>query len=330
MLLSTRFYSVLSDYITSIFYAIDMMLFSTIVLLMFLESRTEAFSNKLFFLSAVFLILFFSSIIAENLLVLTPIGINLVETFSIFFLLSSVALMLLSSLVLSNNRFINNAFKIVIVFIPLIVFTASVLISQQLFSSSVILDSPIFKFFIIAYVYVYGAIIFYNIFNTVKNVLTVRYKFVAFIGGLFIVFTSSGLRVSNTLLDFTSMFSLIGSFTACLALLLDSNLSIYSYSFSKMINNLSGMEKRNFISYLNAVFSRNKKLVVKLVDNNVIIKDSLVLNNIDERRAYDKLLLQSIKWYRRNVRSAPKFIKEIKQFFNTQVLMAKKLSFYSI
>ncbi|VVB75898.1 Uncharacterised protein [Candidatus Tiddalikarchaeum anstoanum] len=304
-----------------------MILFASIILMMFLEARTISFVSKLFFLSCIFLVFYFSSVIAKGVFILTFFGTEVVATFSIFFLICSIALMLLSSMALKHeSAVLDNAMLTFVVFIPLILYAVWMLVDNSSISTMLSSGYTPLKIFIISYVYIYCAMIFYNGFSAVSNVLTVKYKFISFIGGIFIVFTSSGLKTVNFMPEFTGLFSLFGSFIACIGLLLDSSLALYGKSFSILLDNLKGIQRLKFSKYLQSLFKKDKRLVAEVRDDYVFVRDSVSIENTEEKKIYEKILLSALRWYRRNVKGASKKIKELKQFYNKQVFLTRKLN----
>lgn len=327
--LSAYFSIIYTEYIDSIFYIVNMMLFSSVVLIMFLESRTINLVNKLFILSCVFLVLYFSSIIIQNMFIFTNFGLELLDIFSIFFLMCSVSLMLLSSIAVNNESMLSNTNSILLIFSPLVFFAIWILVNTPLLSNTQ-LESTTLNLFLLFFVNIYSILIMYNVFKSVGNVLTIKSKFLITYLGLFIVFVSSGLRVAGVFSELTSIFSLLGVFIFCLGLLVSSSLSIFNFVFSALINNLNGKKKEDFLKYLNASFKRKKDLIVKVNDKGISISDNPKLDDIDEKKSYERSLISSLKWYRKHVKGSSVFIKELKKFYNRQVIMTRKLNQFLI
>ncbi|MBN1923667.1 MAG: hypothetical protein JW791_02815 [Nanoarchaeota archaeon] len=323
--LSTYFSIFFPDYSNSILYIVTIMFVSSILFLMFLEGKVKIFASKLMVLSSFFLLLYFSSIIVKNLFFLTIFGEEVISVFSAFFFLCSVSLMMIASLSLRNEAFFNNNGLIALIFSPVIIYSLWVLFNNALFSTSEIFSQVPLRLFIIFFTSIYSFIIFYNLFFSARKVLALKDKYFIIAAGFAVLFLSSGFRIANFFFELSSIFSVIGSFTICFGLMIESSLNLHQYMLNVMVDSLSEKKKKDFLKFLKNSCSKRKDLIIN-ISNKVVIVDNPSLSNIDEKQSYDKVIISSYKWFRKHVKGSSELLNNLKVFYNKQAFMSKKLN----
>jgi len=148
--------------------------------------------------------------------------------------------------------------------------------------------------------------------------------------GLLILLSFSGFKQAGFFFFLNSIILAAGSFAVCLGVLIEKDLAFYEKLFNKITDCLPKNSRGKYISWIIRVSSKMKGLCLKCENSKIIILDNPLIPNNEETRMYDELLIFSLSWLKRNSRSSAKSISAIKEYYNSQKILTKKLSQFSI
>lgn len=328
--LSTYFSWAFPEYTASIFYIVNTMLLSSILILVFLSRHVIDLSSKLVVLSTFFLLIYFALVIVESLYYLNPFGVEVVNVFSTFFIMCSITLMLISSVSLKKEEAFNNSYLLLFTFSPIIIYSMWVLINNSLFLEAVLSEQLSLRLFLTAFSTLYVSVIVFNMISSAIHVLSVREKYFLISAGVGLILLFSGFKQASFIPELSPIITVIGCFLLCFGLLMESNLNLHNRLINLLLNKLKKKKRKDFIKFLKSQFSKDKILKVLVSNEEVNVFDNPDLSNVEEKRKYDQVLVSCFKWFKRNVKGSDKFLKKLKVFYNTQVVLSKRLNLFLI
>lgn len=323
--LTVYFSFIFPKYTLGIFYIVSMILISSIVLIQILDKISIPFSMKLLTISFLSLIIFFGLKITSTVFFLTPFGTYISELFSSFFLISSLCFILFTSLSINQLYLFKNKYFLFLLFSPLIIFSLWVLINYNL-TGIVLFNGINFKLFIIATSSFYSLFAFYNFLRSNFFIFPFREKYLIFNIGIFLMFFFSGICAVDVFPQILAVFIFLGSFLISLSLIIQSNLSLYNKMFNFFIKNLKGKKRNEFLIFLRKESKKYKKLKIIISNFKIVILDNPNLSNKIEKNMYNKLILKSYKWFRKDGKKHNKKLKDLKKFYNNQVIESMRMT----
>lgn len=328
--LSTYFSYNFPDYTNSIFYIVNIMLLSSILIFVFLKNSLNNFTNKLVVFSNFFLLAFFALLITKNLYYLTNFGEEVISVFSIFFIMSSISLMLVSSISLTKEEVFNNNYFILTVFSPIIIYSLWVLLNNSLFLNTGLVSQIPLRLFLVAFTSLYTALIFYNMLISAVKILAYREKYFLITIGIGIILLFSGYGQAGFIPEITPILTVFGCFILCLGLLMESNLKLHNKILSDLLASVKKKKKKDFLKYLRTQISRDKGLKAKITRNKILLFDNPNLSNLEEKKKYDHIIVLCFKWFRRHVKNSDNLLNKLKKFYNHQKISAKRLNLFLV
>ncbi|MDD4353496.1 MAG: hypothetical protein PHN56_03495 [Candidatus Nanoarchaeia archaeon] len=322
--LSAYFSLVFFNYIESVFYIISMIILFSIFFILLLSNKHLFGGTKLLFMSFFFLIMNISLILAKNLFMLNSFALSILGTFEQFSFVSFACL--LSIFAYSLNKPINSKI-FVLLFSPLIIYSVFLLfLKSQNYQA---IDSSI-NYFILIFTIIYDFLIAYNFYNAYKNSAELGMKSFLILTGLLTILSFSGFKQAGIFFFLNSILLTAGSFILCLGILIEKNLKFYEKIFNKIIESLPKELKGKYISWIIRISLKMPALNLTCKNSKIFIIDNPVISNTDETRLYDELIIFSISWLKSNYKTHNKLIAFIKNYYNSQKILTKKLSQFSL
>ncbi len=312
-LFATYFSILLPQYINSIFFIIDMILISSIFIFLLINNKEISTLKSILILNLLFMIFFFALTIVDGLFTLPN---DLYFVFVSFFSMTSMVL----SLLLTVFLFYDKERVVFGFFAPLLIFSTSIFFVNY-FNISLL---SFYHNFISLFATIYLSLFAYFALSFVHKLISSRRKFYSIFFSLFLINLSFFLFILDIVPSISPILSLIGSFILCLAIIEGSDLYLYSTFLNRMIFNLKGRARESFISYLKRIFSRHSDLLVKFDNDEIKLIDNQDLPNSVEAKLYGKVILLSVRWYKKNIKSSSKFISNLKKEYKYQLYLLKK------
>jgi len=328
--LSTYFSFAYPEYVDSIFFMVDIILLMSVVFLLLFGGGVKRFVSKIILMAAFFILAYFGLSILGSIFFLTSFGRVLINVFSVFSMMCSLTLMLIASFIVKDSLIFRNRNYLILIFSPLIIFSLSILAVNSFLQDFDTLSSTGMHLFLLSFSIIYSAFIFYNFAVSSVNVLPLKNKFLLVSSGMALILLSAGFREADFLFKLSSLLSVIGCFILCFGLLTESSLKLHEAMLNKLINNLKDKKRGSFISYLKRVIGRAEGLKYEFTDSGIALRDSPALSNHDEKNEYDRIILFAYKWYRKHAKGESGFLAGLKNFYNNQAVMVKRLDLFLI
>ena len=309
-------------YIESIFNLVNMILVASVLLIFFLEEKYKLLMNKFLIMTGFFYLMSWGLNILKNILVVNRFGLEVIQVFLVLFMMCGVGSALLTSVSMHDERLVKKYSLVVISFLPVLVYTAWVILDNPFIVGNIVYRSVSFRIFLLAYVTTYSLITGYLFINRAFKALPLRQKLVMLSAGLMTVMMSDVLREVGLFSPLTCVFSLCGVIIVCMSFIFEPTLKIYNDLFNKMLYPLDIMTAEQFRKELKKQAGKFKYLIIK-IDFFIEVVDNPRVLNIIEKRAYDKVLLRMIDWYSRNVENGNKIVKVIKEDYSSQMKLAR-------
>jgi len=322
--LSAYFSMVFFDYIESVFYIISMILLLSVFFILLLSNKHLFTGTRLFFMSFFFLIMNISIILAKNLFLLNTSALLILGVFEQFSFISFACL--LSIFAYSLNKPINSK-VFILLFSPLLFYSAFLIFLKG--QNSQVLDVSI-NYFILIFTIVYDFLVAYNFYNAYKNSAELEMKSSLILAGLLILLSFSGFKQAGLFFFLNSIFLTAGSFAVCLGVLIEKNLNFYEKIFNKIANSLPKGLKGKYISWILRVSLKMRDLHLKCTNSKILVIDNPMISNNEETKMYDELLVFSFSWLKSNFKNSNKLVASLKNYYNSQKILTKKLSQFSL
>lgn len=324
LFLSAYFSLSFFDYIESIFYIVSMILLLSVFFILLLSNKHLFTGTRLLFTSFFFLIMNISLILAKNLFLLNTPALLILGIFEQFSFISFACL--LSIFAYSLNKPINSK-VFVLLFSPLLLYSAFLLFLKSQNIQSI--DLPI-NYFILIFTIIYDFLLAYNFYNTYKNSAELGMKSSLILFGLLILLSFSGFKQAGFFFFLNSIILAAGSFAVCLGVLIEKDLAFYEKLFNNIMGYLSKESRGKYASWILRVSSKMKGLCLQCKNSRIILLDNPSIPNNEETRMYDELIIFSLLWLKRNLKNSRKAIGAIKEYYNSQKMLTKKLSQFSL
>ncbi len=321
--LATRTSIIYPDYLESIFYVVNMILLSSVLLIFFLEEKYKTQMNKFLILTGFFFLLSWGLNILKNIVVINTFGVEAIQMFLILFLMCGVGSALLTSISMHDETLIKKNSLPVLVYIPVIIYTLWIIFSNPYRIGRIIYLSINFRLFLVLYVSTYASITLFLFVNRGLKALPLRQKLFVLSTGLFITELSDVLREIGLFSPLMSVFSLCGIVMVCFSFLFEPTLKVYTKLFNKMLSELSESKAEGFKKELKKQINNNEKLHIR-INNLVRVIDNPRVANVVEKKEYDEVLLKMIDWYSKNVKKSDKIIKTIKKDYSEQMRISRQ------
>jgi hypothetical protein len=148
--------------------------------------------------------------------------------------------------------------------------------------------------------------------------------------GLLILLSFSGFKQAGFFFFLNSIILAAGSFAVCLGVLIEKDLAFYEKLFNNIMGYLSKESRGKYASWILRVSSKMKGLCLQCKNSRIILLDNPSIPNNEETRMYDELIIFSLLWLKRNLKNSRKAIGAIKEYYNSQKMLTKKLSQFSL
>jgi hypothetical protein len=322
--LSAYFSLLFFDYIESVFYIISMILLLSVFFILFLSNKHLFTGTRLLFISFFFLIMNISIILSKNLFILNTSALLILSVFEQFSFIAFACILVIFSY--SLNKPINSKIFILL-FCPLVFYSIFLLFLKGQNNQS---TDILVNYFLLIFTIIYDFLLANNFYKAYKNSAELETKYSLILSGLLIILSFSGFKQVGIFFFLNSILLTSGSFLVCLGVLIEKDLKFYEKIFNKLFNSLNKETKGKYIKWILRVSSKMKGLHLKYKNSKIILLDNPMISNNEETRRYDELLVFSLSWLKSHSKSSKKTIKEIKKYYNTQKLLTKNLSQFSL
>lgn len=322
--LSAYFSLVFFDYIESVFYIISMILLLSVFFILLLSNKHLFTGTRLLFMSFFFLIMNISLILSKNLFVLNTSALLILTVFEQFSFISFACL--LSVFAYSLNKPINSKI-FVLLLCPLVLYSTFLLFLKGQNNQSTELS---INYFILIFTIIYDFLLSYNFYNAYKKSAELEMKSSLTLTGLIIILSFAGFKQAGIFFFLNSIMLTTGAFVLCLGVLIEKDLKFYEKIFNKLLDSLNKETKGKYINWIIRVSDKMNGLHLRYKNSKLFLIDNPMISNNEETRMYDELLIFSLSWLKSHSKTSNKTISNIKKYYNSQKLLTKKLSQFSL
>jgi len=322
--LSAYFSLIFFDYIESVFFIVSMILLLSVFFILFLSNKHLFVGTRLLFMAFFFLIMNISLILFKNLFMLNTYALLIMSIFEQFSFISFGCL--LSIFAYSLIKPISSKIFILL-FSPLLIYSLVLLFFKGQNLSS---DNQSVNFFILIFTVIYDFLLSYNFYRAYRESAELELKSTLILAGLLLILSFSGFKQAGLFFFVNSIVIAGGAFAVCLGVLIEKDLKFYEKIFNKIMASLPDKQRGKYVSWIMRVSLKMNGLNVKYFRSRIILVDNPNISNNEETKMYDELLVYSIAWLKKSLKSSNKVIGTIKEYYNSQKLLTKRLSQFSL